>query len=152
MSKKPPRPVVRISSQQEALRVPRKRISELVEYVAKAEGVRLAEVDLAVVDDGAMADLNRRHLRHAGTTDVLSFDMSGLHTAGLCVQLIVSGPVAKRSGPDHGLPPTHELMLYVIHGLLHQMGYDDTDVRAGAKMHAREEELLGRFLEQRRKR
>ncbi|MFP4054258.1 MAG: rRNA maturation RNase YbeY [Phycisphaerae bacterium] len=152
MSSKTPRPVVRISSQQDALRVPRKRLAELAAYVAAQEGVRLAELDLAVVDDDTMADLNRRHLRHAGTTDVLSFDMSGAHTPGLCVQLIVSGPVAKRSGPRHGLPPTHELMLYVIHGLLHQMGYDDDDVRGGAKMHAREEDLLARFLDQRRKR
>ena len=129
--------------------MPRKRLAELAAFVAEQEGVRLAEVDIAVVDDDEMAALNRRHLRHAGTTDVLSFDLSGEHTPGLCVQLVVSGPVARRSGPQHGFAPTHELMLYVIHGLLHQMGYDDVDVRAGAHMHAREEELLGKFLDRR---
>jgi len=40
-------------------------------------------------------------------------------------------------------------MLYVIHGLLHLMGYDDGEHRSAARMHAREEELLAAFLSRR---
>lgn len=38
-------------------------------------------------------------------------------------------------------------MLYVVHGLLHLMGYEDESVRGAAKMHARQEELLADFLQ-----
>ena len=41
---------------------------------------------------------------------------------------------------------------YVVHGLLHLIGYDDGPIRAAAKMHAREDELLTEFLARSRRR
>ncbi len=128
------------------MRVPRRRLASLVRFVARREGVKLGLVDLAIVGRPQIAAVNRRHLGHAGATDVISFDLSDQHTPGLCVQLVVCGDVARRQGPPHGLRPLHELMLYVIHGLLHQMGHDDTTARSAARMSARQEELLREFL------
>lgn len=145
MPPKKPKATIAISSSQKALRVPRKRIERLVAFVAAAEGMRLAEVDLAVVPDGQIASLNRRYLRHAGPTDVLSFDLSE-GGGGLAAQLVVCGDVAVREARLRRLPPQRELMLYVVHGLLHLMGYEDQTVRGAARMHAREEELLRSFL------
>lgn len=139
-------PKVAISSAQKAIRVPRKRISELVAFVAKAEGCRIADVDIAVVDSARMAELNRRYLRHAGDTDVLSFDLSEAPKTGLSVQLIVCGDLAATEAAARGLKPARELMLYVVHGLLHLMGYDDQSVRGSVRMQARQEELLEQFL------
>jgi len=139
-------PKVAISSAQKAIRVPRKRIAELAAFVAEAEGCRLADVDIAVVDSARMAELNRRYLRHAGATDVLSFDLSDASSAGLSVQLIVCGDLARTEAARRGLRPTHELMLYVVHGLLHVMGYEDKSARGSVRMQARQEELLERFL------
>ncbi len=151
-------PNIVVSSSQKALRVLRKRLSELVKFVARSEGVRLGQVDIAVVDSAGISGVNRRFLGHARPTDVISFDLSdapaqavGAPKRGLSVQLVVCGDLAVRQGPLHGLKPQHELMLYVIHGLLHQMGYEDTSIRGGARMHAREEELLKEFLRQKRK-
>jgi len=147
---------VLISSGQSAIRVPRMQIDRLVAFVAKAEGVRFAQVDIALVDNKEMAAHNRRFLNHSGSTDVISFDLTDEEDAGgaptktrrrgLSAQLIVCGDVATEQAPHHGLSATAELLLYIIHGLLHVIGYDDVDIRAGAKMHAREEELLRNFL------
>lgn len=145
------RPAVSICSTQRALRVPRKRIAELVDFVARREGVRVAEVDLAVVAAGEMAGLNRRYLSHGGATDVLSFDLSEAERGGLCVQLVVCGDIAAAQAASRGLGPQRELMLYVVHGLLHQMGYEDSSIRGAAKMHARQDELLEEFLRRRRR-
>ena len=145
-------PTVTIVSTQSAMRVPRKRLAELVSFVAAAEGGGLTHVDITVVDGPEMALLNRRHLGHRGQTDVISFDLSDRTARGIVAQLIVCGDVAVRQGPVHGYCLSHELMLYVIHGLLHVMGYDDTSVRAGARMYAREEELLAGFLDKARRR
>ena len=148
-SRPPAPPTVAIVSTQSALRVPRKRLVELVGFVADAEGAALSHVDITIVDGEEMASLNRRLLGHRGRTDVISYDLSDETTPGIVTQLIVCGDVAVRQGPPHGYRPQHELMLYIIHGLLHMMGYDDTAVRAGAAMHARQEELLAAFLNRR---
>ena len=140
------RPTILISSSQKALRLPRRRLERLIRFVAASEGASLAMVDLAVVGSGEIASVNRRFLSHTGATDVISFDLSEGPGRGLCVQLVVCADLALRQGPLHGLRPQHELMLYVIHGLLHMMGYEDSTVRGGARMHARQDELLRGFL------
>ena len=142
----PKGPNVAISSSQSAMRVPRKKLTELIQFVASSEGVRLAEVDLAIVDSKEMAGLNEHYLRHMGETDVLSFDLSDDDSAGVCAQLIVCGPVALEQAKARNLPPQRELMLYVVHGLLHMMGYEDHTIRGAARMHARQEELLDAYL------
>lgn len=120
-------------------------LRKLIRLVAAAEGCRLAEVDLALVGGEEMAGHNRRFLRHAGQTDVLSFDLSDASRPGLSIQLIVCTDMAAKQGPLRGLTAGHELMLYIVHGLLHQMGYEDATVRGRARMHAREDYLLDLF-------
>ena len=144
------KPKITISSSQHAIRVPRKKLADLIGFVASQEGVAIAEVDLAVVGSAQVASLNRQYLRHAGPTDVLSFDLSEGSTTGLCIQLVICGDLAVSQAGAHGLTPQRELMLYVVHGLLHHASYADQTVRGAVRMHAREEELLAAF-EHRRK-
>lgn len=140
---KPPRVIV--SSSCPNLRIPRKKIAQVADFVARQEGVHLAEVDVAVVNSREIALLNRKYLNHAGDTDVLSFDLSDTPGDGIYAQIIVCGDVADRQAKLRGLTFQEELLLYVVHGLLHVMGYDDLAVRAAAKMHARQDELLSEF-------
>lgn len=136
---------MRISSSQRACRVPRKKLAQLAAFVAKAEGARLAEVNVTVVDGGTISRLNRRYLHHGGTTDVLSFDLSD-SPRGISAEIILCGDVAVRQAKPLGCSPQRELMLYLVHGLLHLMGYDDSSVRGAAKMSARQDELVRLFL------
>jgi len=137
-----------ISSSTRAVRVPRKRLAELVAFVAAAQGTRIAEVDIAVVSRRQIASINKRYLGCDGPTDVLSFDLSDPH-GPIRAQIVVCGDIAARQGRLHGCGPQRELMLYVVHGLLHLAGYDDRTARAAERMHAREEELLDTFAARR---
>jgi len=130
------------------VRVPRKRIGELIAFVARAEGVKIGEIDVAVVGTGRMASMNRRYLHRRGATDVLSFDLSGPsgHGEGICGQIVVCGQVAARAGRSRGVGVQRELLLYVLHGVLHLAGYDDSSPAAATRMNARQEELLSNFL------
>ena len=117
----------------------------MVEFVSSVESMQLDEVDIAIVTSRRIAALNRRYRQHAGATDVLSFDLS-VPGAGMMVQVIVCADVAVREARSRRTGPQRELMLYIIHGLLHVMGYDDTTPQAAEKMYARQEELLEAFL------
>lgn len=148
MPSRRPQPVVRISSEQRTLRVPRKKITRLVNFVARREKARIVEVDLAVVSSRRIAALNRRWLAHRGATDVISFDLTGPEDDGLWAQLVVCADVAARQGPRHGHTAQRELLLYVLHGLLHLLGYDDQAPADATVMLARQEKLLAEFYEQ----
>jgi len=140
---------VNISSSQKAIRIPRKKIAALIALVSAAESADLDEVDIAVVTARRIAALNRRYLGRRGATDVLSFDLSQ-PGGGAAIQLIVCGELAVSEALARGLGPQRELMLYVVHGLLHVLGYDDTTPQAAAKMHTRQEELLDAFRNDRK--
>ena len=98
-----------------------------------------------MVDTREITALNRRYLRHRGATDVLSFDLSGASRAGVIAQIVVCGDAAAREAAARGCGKQQELMLYVVHGLLHLLGYEDTTARGAARMRARQEELLQAF-------
>jgi probable rRNA maturation factor len=102
----------------------------------------IGEVRVRVVDDAEMADAHERWSGVPGTTDVLTFDLRDTGQGPLDVDLLVCADEAARQADARGIPPERELLLYVIHGVLHCLGFDDHDEAAAARMHAEEDRLL----------
>ncbi len=103
-----------------------------------------ATVSVGVVDDAEITELNERFLGHEGTTDSLSFDLSDDQTAsgGRALDLVVNGQMAVRQAAERGHSGQAELALYVTHGLLHQLGFDDATAEQARRMHETEDEIL----------
>ena len=136
---------VTISNRQKTITISVSRLRKLVEFVAAAEGRGIDAVDVAIVDADEIASLNSRYLGKGEVTDVLSFDLSEAGSHDISAQIIVCGDVAAEEGSSHGLSAEDELMLYIIHGLLHLMGYDDAEAEQAERMKTRQEELLANF-------
>ena len=94
-----------------------------------------------IVNDPQMAALHDRHRGEAVTTDVLAFPASGPGEP-IDVDIAVCVDVATRVAEQRGYPVERELLLYVLHGLLHCAGHDDHTQEAFDAMHAREDEIL----------
>jgi probable rRNA maturation factor len=142
-----PATLISIDSKVRGFRVPRKKIEQLIPFVASAENVIFAEIDIAVVNDEQMTTINEQFLNHQGTTDVITFDLSNeMLENGLCGEIVICCDAAAREADERKLTTQRELLLYVTHGLLHLLGYDDTKPKPRTRMHARQEELLDAFL------
>ena len=100
--------------------------------VLSAAGLKEAEVSLAIVDDRTIQQLNRQYLDHDEPTDVLSFLLER-EVGRLEGEIVVSRDTAASSAPAYGWTPADELLLYVIHGALHLVGFDDTTPDAAAE-------------------
>lgn len=102
-----------------------------------------AEISLAVVDDPTIRQLNKQYLAHDYETDVISFvldwDPDSAHLVG---QLIVSSDTAATLADEVGSSMQEELLLYVIHGTLHLVGFDDKDPDSAAQMRLAEKKYL----------
>ena len=107
-------------------------------------GFDQSEISIAFVDDPTIRDLNKQYLNHDYETDVISFVLEQSETA-LTGQLLVSTDTAEKMGQQIGVPMQHEVLLYVIHGMLHLVGFDDTDPESAEKMRAAEADYLSRF-------
>ena len=109
----------------------------------RAAGVAHARISVALVDDETIARLNWRYLRHRGPADVLSFVLDDRD--GLEGEVVVGAETALRAAPKYGWLPHDELLLYVVHGMLHLVGYDDRTARQRAEMQRKEKEVLEEF-------
>jgi probable rRNA maturation factor len=103
-----------------------------------------AAISLAVVDDETIHELNRRHLDHDWPTDVLSFVLEddGDNLEG---EVILSADTAATVADELGNLPAEEQLLYVIHGMLHLVGYDDKSDADAQVMRNAEAHYLQQF-------
>jgi probable rRNA maturation factor len=146
---------VEISDQQTHLDVRDERIREVIGRVLREEGIGSAEISVALVDDAAIHKINRDFLGHDYPTDVVSFlldsesrhpitgDFAGVRS--LEGELVVSTETAVREAAAHGWTADDELLLYVVHGLLHLCGYDDLTDDARPAMRRRELQVLAQW-------
>lgn len=121
------------------------RLARAVRRVLKTEDAAPAVVSLAIVDDATMHQLNRRYLDHDYPTDVLSFLLSEEDEEPLEGEIIVSADTAAAAAEQYGWTLDDELLLYVIHGTLHLVGYDDHAPRDRREMRECEQYFLSGF-------
>ena len=114
----------------------------------QAEGVAAAELSVAFVDHSRMHELNWQFLQHDETTDVLSFRLDEgpmTEEEPLEGQLIICAEMARDRASDFDWTAREELVLYLVHGLLHLVGYDDLTPEERGKMRTKEREHLARW-------
>jgi len=141
--------VVQVATEQVRIPVARGRVARVVASVLRAERVREAEVSVTFVTNRRMAALNRRHLGHAGATDVISFGFAPV-AAGAPVtgDIYIAPAVSRLNALAHGAGIREELLRLVVHGTLHVLGHEHpTDnERITSPMWRRQERLLERAL------
>ena len=96
-----------------------------------------SQLGIALVDDATIAKLNAQYHATPDPTDVLSFDYG--EGQG---ELIISVECAIHQAKRFRTTPSRELVLYVVHGILHLHGYDDVTARDRRRMRAVEERLM----------
>lgn len=132
-------------------------IEKAVSCALEVEGVGYAaEVSVAVTGDETVAELNARFRGKHGTTDVLSFSMSGeeVGEGGFVSppsgkqdlgEVIISYPQAKRQADGLGHDTKDEIAFLAIHGVFHLLGYDHEMVSEAKLMREMETRALGKI-------
>jgi probable rRNA maturation factor len=106
-----------------------------------------AELSLTLVNDPAMARLNRTIMQRPGPTNVIAVPLTGGPFPEIQPQMlgdvIISLETTRRQAREQGWKFLELLDLYLIHGILHLLGYDHetTEAEAG-RMTAKTQELF----------
>jgi probable rRNA maturation factor len=128
--------------------------------VHAAFGVTDAEVELSLCGDAEMERLNFDHMGERGPTDVLSFplhewtfdghhshltDDDGVSPPGpiLLGDVVIDLDQALRQAAEGDWSVAEELVLLAIHGTLHLLGHDHTELEEEERMRAIEHRVLG---------
>jgi len=104
------------------------------------------DLNLLFVNDKSMAVYNSELVGHEGTTDVITFsyfdDCDGYEAGDTMIELIINPDAAVREGARREGGYAREMVLYLVHGLLHSAGEDDLSPVPRRRMRRRERECL----------
>ncbi|MEM9186397.1 MAG: rRNA maturation RNase YbeY [Planctomycetota bacterium] len=131
---------ISVTNEQNLLPVDTTRLASAARGVLHEAG-RRGTLSIAVVDDPTIHRLNAEFLRHDYATDVLSFALEddGERLEG---EVIVSAQTAIANAAEYGWTAADELLLYVVHGVLHLVGYRDKSDADASEMRVAEQRSL----------
>lgn len=125
-----------------------KKIKNLALSILSKEGVRkTGEITISFVNDRKIQELNLRYLGKDRPTDALAFNITEAPyiSKDIFADIVISTDTAIRNARIFKTSGPYELYLYVIHGLLHILGYDDKSKKEKAAMHKKEAFLMERI-------
>jgi probable rRNA maturation factor len=135
---------VHVSDRQRSLRLDRRRLARDAAEVLRRTGFP-GDLSLSLVDDREMGRIHAAFSKDPSPTDVLAFPLEGPRVAGAdfpAAEVVVSVETALREARARGIPPRAEVLLYVVHGVLHLLGEDDHDPVRAAVMDRKTLRLL----------
>tara|TARA_B100000686_G_scaffold213924_2_gene220901 strand:- start:1199 stop:1660 length:462 start_codon:yes stop_codon:yes gene_type:complete len=93
------------------------------------------ELSVLLVNDYKMRKLNAEYRKIDATTDVLSFPQTSLGKLDsiLLGDVVVSTDTASKQANDHAISLEEEILLLIIHGILHLLGFDHDKSLSEAK-------------------
>ncbi|QPJ65485.1 MAG: rRNA maturation RNase YbeY [Candidatus Nitrohelix vancouverensis] len=140
-----------ISDEQNICKIDCEQIKSQLSEVLSALELDDCELSLLLTDDPHIQQLNRDFRNIDSATDVLSFpqyDESDDETERyLLGDVAVSLETAQRQAPEHALELNEEVILLIIHGILHLLGYDhERSVEEEETMRNKTRELFQRVF------
>jgi rRNA maturation RNase YbeY len=123
-------------------------LRKLASRILQSIGEREALLSLEIVGDARMRRLNRTFRHRDKTTDVLAFatrEGPG-PPSSLLGDVVISLPQAIRQARRHQRGIDHEVVVLLIHGMLHLCGYDHERSETEARRMARRERAVLRGI------
>jgi probable rRNA maturation factor len=115
------------------------------ETVRQSGYTRDADLTIVLTSTEHIQELNRDYLGEDRPTDVLSFpeDLTDPDTGRPYLgDVIISYPQAQEQAMAAGHPVSEELLLLVVHGVLHLLGHDHTEPEEEERMWAIQASVL----------
>ena len=135
-----------IKNLQKKLTIKPKKIRELILNILKGEKKgESGYINICFADDALIKKFNSRFLKNNSSTDVLAFNLNDDKIGKiLLADIMISADTAINNAARFKTEPEYELMLYVTHGVLHILGYDDRDRVKKKQMRKKELEYVHR--------
>lgn len=123
---------IHVSNKQRNLSIKKKQIAPIIAAVLSLEKVSCNELGVHFVEKEEICRLHQNFFDDPTPTDCISLPIDppkGANEDSYCVlgDLFICPEVALEYANRHQCDPYQELTLYLVHGLLHLIGYDDMD-------------------------
>jgi rRNA maturation RNase YbeY len=122
-------------------------LERLIRSVVEAEGASLVYVSVVLSNHETVRRLNQSYLDHDYNTDVLSFSLrEDDEAAEVEGEVYIDLDTAAERHEEFNTSFEREAYRYVVHGVLHLLGYDDATEEGQETMRAKEDQYLDQVL------
>ena len=119
--------------------IPTKTILQASQKVCHWLKLKHQEISIVFVGPLRMRHINKKYLNHDYETDVITFDLDQ------GAEIIICPKIASTQAKLFNQRLSDELLLYVVHGLLHLAGFDDHDPKDIKTMRLMETKLINKL-------
>ena len=132
-----------ILDEQDALVVDLEKVRTVCEQILADGGIRSGKINVVLVDSDTIQQFNRDFLQHDYPTDAISFPLEDRRSEGyLEGEVLACTEIAKDRAAEFGWTAEEELLLYIVHGMLHLVGFDDATPDQQTVMQEKERSYL----------
>jgi probable rRNA maturation factor len=132
--------IIEIANLQNHYGIKKGQVKKAIREFLEREG-KDAKLSIAFVDNNEIKKVHQRFLSSDEVTDVISFPLGG-ESGFVNGEIVVSVETALEVANSKQSSVEGEIILYVIHGILHLLGFDDNNRVNSKIMHEKEVEVL----------
>ena len=125
-----------VFNKQKDLKLSAKSVKRLVHATLLHEKAPFEEISLYFVTEKSICQLHEEFFQDPTPTDCITFPGVGSGEIFVCPK------TALLYAEKRGLDPYRETALYIVHGLLHLMGYDDLEEKMRRTMRKKEKSCM----------
>jgi len=115
-----------VLDEQDELVVDLERVRVVCERILADGKIISGRINVVLVNSDTIQQYNRDFLQHDYPTDTISFPIDDRQSEGhLEGEVLVCTEVAKERSEEFGWTAEEESLLYVVHGMLHLIGFED---------------------------
>ena len=133
-----------IINRQRKLKLNKDNIRKIARKVLDSEKVNESTgINIMFVRDSLIQKFNLKYFNKNNPTDVISFpDVELDEVNNSAGDIIISVDRALEFSSENSIDLNEELTRYIVHGILHCLGYEDTTLEKKRKMFKRQEEII----------
>ena len=131
------------SSESEQWQVFEKQAADDLQWLMQWRELSASEVSIAFVSPQTIQKLNFEYRQKDKATDVLSVEQNETFGDFYCLgDIIICIDIAESQAKEKKWPLQQEVRLLLVHGFLHLLGYDHTELEEEKIMFALQDQLL----------
>ena len=132
-----------VENHQTDLPIKKALVRNIVQELCSILSLTCEKISIYFVAKRTMGELHTQFFQDPSPTDCMSFPLNATHLG----EVVICPAVALAYAKSKKMDPYREILLYLIHGILHLVGYDDLTPSDRKAMRKKEKHCMDHFIE-----
>ncbi len=121
------------------------KVRACLEEIFSHLSLNTKQASFVFCDNSFIRELNQKYFKKDNPTDVIAFPLADKVDPDYLGEVIVSVEEAVLTAASLDLSWPKEVLLYLVHGIMHLVGLDDKTAKQREEMRKKEKEVLDRL-------